>query len=139
MSEQSEARRVPVERLCGFIERAFVSLGLPEADAATVAALMAEAEVQGSDGHGVDPPGALRRRIRAGGINLQPRHPRGAGAAGMALLDGDNGMGHLVMTRPPSSRSRRRAAAAWPGSARACQQPCRAGVAVRAHAAARTT
>ena len=39
------------------------------------------------------------RRIRAGGINLQPDirvvHER----AGMALLDGDNGMGHLVMKR----------------------------------------
>ena len=53
MSEQSEARRVPVERLCGFIERALATLGMPDADARTVASLMAEADALGSDGHGI--------------------------------------------------------------------------------------
>ena len=37
----------------------------------------------------------------------------------MALVDGDNGMGHLVMSARPRSRSRRRATPASPGSARA--------------------
>ena len=44
MARQTEARRVPVERLSGFIERAFTALGMPAADARTVASLMAEAE-----------------------------------------------------------------------------------------------
>mgnify|MGYP002135070656 CR=1 FL=1 len=41
-------------------------------DAATVAQLMAEAELQGSDGHGVIRLLPYARRIRAGGINLRP-------------------------------------------------------------------
>ena len=47
-------------------------LGLPEADAATVATLMAEADLQGSDGHGVIRLPQYARRIRAGGINVRP-------------------------------------------------------------------
>jgi LDH2 family malate/lactate/ureidoglycolate dehydrogenase len=39
------------------------------------------------------------RRIRAGGINLRPSIRVIQERAGMALLDGDNGMGHLVMER----------------------------------------
>src|SRR5204863_9903345 len=74
-------------------------LGMPNDDAATVARLMAEADLQGSDGHGVIRLPHYARRIRAGGLNLHPAirvlHER----PGMALIDGDNGMGHLVMTR----------------------------------------
>ena len=53
---------------------------MPDADAAIVAALMAEADLQGSDGHGVIRLPQYVRRIRAGGINLHPdiRVVRGA-------------------------------------------------------------
>jgi LDH2 family malate/lactate/ureidoglycolate dehydrogenase len=92
-------RTVSFDRLTDFIRRALVGLGLPEADARTVAALMAEADLQGSDGHGVTRLPPYARRIRAGGFNVVPEirvvhdHPA------TALIDGDNGMGHLVMTR----------------------------------------
>ena len=82
-----------------FIAAALVRHGLPAADAAQVAALMAEADLQGSDGHGVIRLPQYVKRIRAGGINLRPNihvvHERAA----MAVLDGDNGMGHLVVSR----------------------------------------
>src|SRR6201992_2485941 len=58
---------------------------------------MAEADLQGSDGHGVSRLPQYARRIRAGGFNVRPKihvvreHPS------TALLNGDNGMGHLVM------------------------------------------
>jgi L-2-hydroxycarboxylate dehydrogenase (NAD+) len=39
------------------------------------------------------------RRIRAGGINLNPDIKVVRERPGMAVLDGDNGMGHLVMQR----------------------------------------
>ena len=74
-------------------------LGLPEADAAIVGGLMAEAELQGSDGHGVIRLMPYARRIRAGGLNLRPNIKVLQERPGMALLDGDNGMGHLVMQR----------------------------------------
>src|SRR5258708_2408108 len=76
-----------------------MALGLPDADAMTVAALMAEADLQGSDGHGVTGLPAYARRIRAGGLNLRPNIRVAREQAGMALIDGDNGMGHLVMKR----------------------------------------
>jgi len=80
-----------------FIGRAFVAAGMPESDARCVAHLMTLADLRGADGHGVFRLPQYVRRIRAGGINLRPEikvvHERDAAA----LVDGDNGMGHLVM------------------------------------------
>ncbi len=94
-----EPVRVDPARLTDFIGAAFRRLGMRDNDAATVAALMAEADLQGSDGHGVIRLPQYARRIRAGGINLDPVIRVLQDRPGMALVDGDNGMGHLVMTR----------------------------------------
>jgi LDH2 family malate/lactate/ureidoglycolate dehydrogenase len=91
--------RVAVAQLREFLTRSMATLGLPQADAATVGSLMAEAELQGSDGHGAIRLLPYARRIRAGGINLHPDIKVVQERPGMALLDGDNGMGHLVMTK----------------------------------------
>jgi L-2-hydroxycarboxylate dehydrogenase (NAD+) len=82
-----------------FIASAFVSQGLPEADAHQVAELMADADLQGSDGHGVIRLPQYTKRIRAGGINKHPNIRIVQERAAMAVLDGDNGMGHLVASR----------------------------------------
>lgn len=92
-------RHVPHEKLRRFIEAAFDSQGLPPADAAQVAALMAEAELQGSDGHGVIRLPQYMKRLRAGGINKKPNIRIVQERAAMAVVDGDNGMGHLVVSR----------------------------------------
>jgi LDH2 family malate/lactate/ureidoglycolate dehydrogenase len=91
--------RVHYEPLRQFITTALERLGLPGADAAIVGRLMAQAELQGSDGHGVIRLLPYARRIRAGGINLRPEINVVQERAAMAVLDGDNGMGHLVMQR----------------------------------------
>jgi L-2-hydroxycarboxylate dehydrogenase (NAD+) len=44
---------VTFARLKAFIAEALTKLGLPDGDAMTVATLMAEADLQGSDGHGI--------------------------------------------------------------------------------------
>jgi LDH2 family malate/lactate/ureidoglycolate dehydrogenase len=90
---------VPFDRLAAFIRRAMVALGLPDADAMTVATLMAEADLQGSDGHGVTRLPAYARRIRAGGVNVRPDIRITREWPATALVNGDNGMGHLVMKR----------------------------------------
>ena len=90
---------VPFNQLRQFITTAMSKLGLPPADAATVGRLMAEADLQGSDGHGVIRLPQYARRILAGGINVRPSIKVVQERPGMALLDGDNGMGHLVMQR----------------------------------------
>ena len=99
MSDTSSSPRVGFDPLRQFISAAMARLGLPEADAAVVGRLMAEADLQGSDGHGVIRLPQYARRIRAGGINLRPEIKVVQERAAMALLDGDNGMGHLVMQR----------------------------------------
>src|ERR1700710_861251 len=86
-------------RLKSFIQEAMMKLGLPETDAATVATLMAEADLQGSDGHGVSRLPQYARRIRAGGFNVRPNIRVAREQVSTALLNGDNGMGHLVMKR----------------------------------------
>jgi L-2-hydroxycarboxylate dehydrogenase (NAD+) len=90
---------VPFGRLKAFIEEALTKLGLPESDAITVAGLMAEADLQGSDGHGVSRLPQYARRIKAGGFNVRPNIHVVREQVSTALLNGDNGMGHLVMKR----------------------------------------
>jgi L-2-hydroxycarboxylate dehydrogenase (NAD+) len=110
--------RIPSARVCRFLTTALERIGLPAADTATVAQLMTEAEVQGSDGHGVIRLVPYARRIRAGGINLRPDIRLVKEKAAMALIDGDNGMGHLVMKKATelAIAKARQCGVAWVGS-----------------------
>src|SRR5271155_5227162 len=91
--------RVPAERLTAFVVRAFIAAGIPATDAETLAQLMVEADLRGSDTHGVIRLPLYVRRIRAGGINPRPNIRLVSDRPSAALVDGDNGMGHLVMRR----------------------------------------
>jgi L-2-hydroxycarboxylate dehydrogenase (NAD+) len=90
---------ISFDRLKAFIAEAMTKLGLPETDALTVATLMSEADLQGSDGHGVTRLPQYARRIKAGGFNVRPNIRVVHEHASTALVNGDNGMGHLVMKR----------------------------------------
>ena len=90
-------KRIAVAELEGFIARAFVAVGIVEKDARAIAELMTAADVQGSEGHGVFRLPQYIRRIKGGAVNLKPNIRIAREASGMALVDGDNGMGHLVM------------------------------------------
>src|SRR3954466_8975750 len=113
-----EEQRIPAAQVRRFLAAAFERLGLPADDAATVANLMTEAEVQGSDGHGVIRLVPYARRIRAGGLNLEPNIRVVKEKAAMALVDGDNGMGHLVMKKATeiAIAKARQCGIAWVGS-----------------------
>src|ERR1700686_2464926 len=91
--------RIAADRLAAFIIRAFVAAGLSAQDAETVAGLMVEADLRGSDTHGVIRLPLYVRRIRAGGVNARPNICVVSDRPSTALLDGDNAMGHLVMRR----------------------------------------
>ena len=91
--------RVGAERLEAFVARALVAAGLPADDAQTVAKLMVEADLRGSDTHGVIRLPLYVRRIRAGGVNARPNIRVVSDRPAAALIDGDNAMGHLVMRR----------------------------------------
>ncbi len=110
--------RVTFDHLRDFMDRAFCKAGLPHADATTIATLMAEAELQGSDGHGAIRLGPYLRRIREGGVNKHPNISIEREKPAMALLNGDNGMGHLVMKRAAelAVEKARTAGVAWVGA-----------------------
>src|SRR6266849_2930316 len=91
--------RPKLPALHGFIARVLESVGLPQRDAHCVAALMAEADARGADGHGVFRLPQYVKRIQSGGINVRPEIRVIREAAASALVDGDNAMGHLVMSR----------------------------------------
>ena len=101
-----------------FTAAAMMALGLPSEDAAAVATLMVEADMQGSDGHGVIRLAPYAKRILAGGINLKPNIKVVQERTAMALVDGDNGMGHLVMKKATdlAIQKARTAGIAWVGS-----------------------
>jgi len=106
--------------LQGFIAASLQTVGLPPTDAERVGALMAEADARGADGHGVFRLPQYVRRIKAGGINTRPQITVARERAAMALLDGDNGMGHLVMSRAAeiATEKARTTGIAWVGARR---------------------
>jgi L-2-hydroxycarboxylate dehydrogenase (NAD+) len=89
--------RIPAAQLADFAARAFIAAGLPEAEAQTVARYMVEADLRGSDTHGIIRLPLYVRRLRAGGINAKANIRVISERTSVALIDGDNGMGHLVM------------------------------------------
>ena len=110
--------RVEPDRLRGFIARAFLAVGMRERDAEAIARLMAEADLQGSDGHGAIRLAPYLKRIKAGGVNLHPEIRIVRERAAMALIHGDNGMGHVVMKRAAelAIAKARTAGVAWVGA-----------------------
>lgn len=110
-------KRLDAPLLRTFAARAFEKAGVPAADAAQVAALMVEADLQGSEGHGIFRLPQYIRRIRAGGVNVTPRIAIARERTAMALVDGDNGLGHLVMkfAAELAIRKARTAGAGWVG------------------------
>jgi L-2-hydroxycarboxylate dehydrogenase (NAD+) len=99
MDDTTSLLRIPARATRALIADAFVAAGLPQADAARCAELMTEADLTGADGHGIFRLPQYVRRLKAGGFNKRPNITVKKTAPATALVDGDNGMGHLVMSR----------------------------------------
>jgi LDH2 family malate/lactate/ureidoglycolate dehydrogenase len=93
----SKERRFNAADLEAFVTRALAAVGLSTSDAGQVAQLMILADLRGSDGHGIFRLPQYIRRIKAGGINVRPNIRAVQETDATALVDGDNGMGHLVL------------------------------------------
>src|SRR5580698_3280449 len=94
--------RVPARAVTSLLTDSFVAAGLPDADAARCAELMTEADLTGAEGHGILRLPQYVRRLKARGFNAHPNITVTKSAPATALVDGDNGMGHLVMSRAAS-------------------------------------
>ena len=96
-ASSTDVPRIAAAPLAAFIKRAFEAAGLPSGDAEIVAGLMVEADLRGSDTHGVIRLPIYVRRLKAGGVNARPNIRIVQERPSTALVDGDNGLGHLVM------------------------------------------
>lgn len=94
----SGGTRIAAPVLITFIRDAMAAVGLPLADAVRVAELMVEADLTGADAHGAFRLPQYIRRIKGGAVNVRPNITVRETAPATAMVDGDNGMGHLVMT-----------------------------------------
>jgi LDH2 family malate/lactate/ureidoglycolate dehydrogenase len=93
----SELVRIAIKDLEAFVARAYVAVGISPAEAKNIAELQVRADLIGADGHGVFRLPQYVRRIKGKAVNLTPDIRIEREAPAMALVNGDNGMGHLVM------------------------------------------
>jgi len=96
MTDQGKRyRAADIER---FLASAFVALKVPEDDAKSVAHLMVKADLYGYETHGTFRLRQYANRLRDGGMNPAAKLKVVRETDAIALVDGDNGLGHLAMT-----------------------------------------
>jgi L-2-hydroxycarboxylate dehydrogenase (NAD+) len=125
--QSAKAARVPTTAVTGLIVDALGKVGVPVDDANKIAALMLEADLVGADAHGVFRLPQYSHRLRLGSTNPRPNITVNRTAPATALVDGDNGMGHLVVARAAETAIElaRECGVAWVG----CRMSGHAGAA----------
>jgi L-2-hydroxycarboxylate dehydrogenase (NAD+) len=115
-----QTRRVAASALQAFMADAMRACGLAQADAAIVSAAMLEADFTGSDAHGVFRLPGYVRSLKRGQFNPRANIRVVKRGPATALVDGDNGMGHLVMTKAANVAVElaRASGVGWVGSCR---------------------
>ena len=99
MNAPTKAARTPTAAVMAFIADAMIKSGVPTNDAAKISELMLEADLIGADAHGVFRLPQYINRLQLGSTNSRPNIKVNRTAPATALVDGDNGMGHLVVAR----------------------------------------
>jgi len=94
----AEDAPIKPEALRDFVAKALRSQRVPEGDAANVASLMVEADIYGYGTHGVFRLRQYMARLRDGGCNPTANIEIAHETVATALIDGDNGLGHLAMS-----------------------------------------
>lgn len=91
--------RYAMDELVGFAAALLADAGVPREDARVTARRLVEADARGRTGHGLIRLTPYLDRIEAGGINVRPEIRVLADRPSSAQLDGDNGLGQVVVTR----------------------------------------
>jgi L-2-hydroxycarboxylate dehydrogenase (NAD+) len=99
MNVQAKTARTPTAAVVSFITDAMMKANVPAADAAKIAELMLEADLIGADAHGVFRLPQYIQRLKLGSTNARPNIKVNRTAPATALVEGDNGMGHLVVSK----------------------------------------
>jgi LDH2 family malate/lactate/ureidoglycolate dehydrogenase len=85
--------------MIAFIADVLVAHDMRAADARRIGELMVEADLTGADSHGIFRLPQYVRRLRNGGMNARPDITVSRRGPAVAMVEGDNAMGHLVMSR----------------------------------------
>jgi L-2-hydroxycarboxylate dehydrogenase (NAD+) len=125
--QTAKAARIPTAAVRSLIVDAMSKAGVPKDDAFMIAELMLEADLIGADAHGVFRLMQYVQRLKLGSTNPQPNIIVHRTAPATALVDGDNGMGHLVVARAAQTAIElaRECGVAWVG----CRMSGHAGAA----------
>jgi LDH2 family malate/lactate/ureidoglycolate dehydrogenase len=91
--------RIAAAELEAFVGRVLGALGVPAEDAATVARAMVEADALGYDTHGTFRLRQYVNRLKGGGIRAAARPHVVRETVATAVIDGDDGLGHLAMLK----------------------------------------
>ena len=111
------AEQVSSKRLVSFVTSTLTALDVPQQDAHTVAGMMVEADMLGYGTHGVFRLRQYVNRLRDGGCNPAPNISIVTESLATALIDGDNGLGHLALkaARDLAMTKAREAGMGWVG------------------------
>lgn len=125
--QTAKAGRIPTSAVTTLIVDAMIKAGVPANDAAKIAELMLEADLVGADAHGVFRLPQYVQRLKLGSTNPRPNIMVKRTAPATALVDGENGMGHLVVARAAETAIElaRECGVAWVG----CRMSGHAGAA----------
>jgi L-2-hydroxycarboxylate dehydrogenase (NAD+) len=91
--------RFLVGELTSFIVSVLIAQGVKQEHAAITASRLVDADLRGRSGHGLIRLPLYSKRIQAGGYNLDPDIRLVKETAVSCLVDGDNGIGQVVMTK----------------------------------------
>jgi L-2-hydroxycarboxylate dehydrogenase (NAD+) len=89
----------PAPGLRQFTRSCFAAAGMPEADASLAARLLVRTEARGVESHGLRWVPVYCKALREGRINPRPAVSAAADLGAALLVDGDNGLGHVVSSR----------------------------------------
>lgn len=91
--------RYSVPLLADFAAAVLRAVDVTGEHATITADRLVEADVRGRTGHGLIRLPSYVRRIRAGGVNIRPSIAVRRETPTTALIDGDNGLGQVIMTQ----------------------------------------
>lgn len=97
--EDQSATPIRPERLRPFIASIFHALGVPDADADTVAEIIVEADLRGVESHGSTRVAGYASMIKLGLLNPRPKIEVLRETPSTAMLEGDNAFGMVVARR----------------------------------------
>ncbi len=92
-------RPIPPERLARYATSVYLSLGVPEADAALLADTLVQADLWGHPSHGVMRTFWYAARLRTGAMAAVTKAELVVDGGAVAVMDGRDGVGQVVVAR----------------------------------------